>query len=144
MNELSKQTTEIYRNVPLEAIREIADTYDIRLANAARVFEGEGNASVDRGYYDHTTDDARDVPTVDELAAGDKIQWMYSLYEVVAIGRKLSDVPGRHVELKIVDSAANRYSMDERHTIHARLINRWLDLERETFYVVPRDREVSE
>jgi hypothetical protein len=34
------------------AINEIADTYDITRSQAARVFAGEANASVDRGYYE--------------------------------------------------------------------------------------------
>ena len=92
--------------------------------------------------HESSSTESGDVPTVDDLDVGDKIQWMYSLYEVTAIGTDLCGVPGRHVELRIVDSDSDRASMMEEHRIHERLINRWLDLERSTFYVVPSDREV--
>lgn len=35
------------------AINQIAETYDITRAQAARVFAGEANASVERGYYEN-------------------------------------------------------------------------------------------
>lgn len=35
----------------LDAIHRLADTYDIRLGNAARVYAGDANASVERGYF---------------------------------------------------------------------------------------------
>lgn len=34
------------------AINQIAETYDIDRSQAARVFAGEANASVKRGYYE--------------------------------------------------------------------------------------------
>ena len=39
-------------NASLDAINTIADTYDITRSQAAKVYEGEANASVERGYYE--------------------------------------------------------------------------------------------
>lgn len=37
---------------PRGAVRTLAELYDLPLADAARVYEGEANASVDRGLHD--------------------------------------------------------------------------------------------
>ena len=39
-------------NARLNAINTIADTYEITKIQAAKVYEGDANASIERGYYE--------------------------------------------------------------------------------------------